>query len=108
MIPSTLNPNFLLIEEISGSYHGEEIGGSGTDEGREIGIEGEEIFEVDEESLGVIEKGFPVRETVLADLEGSDELLEFRHDGMGTDGGGVSGLRKLRLVAVVYCSFVPP
>lgn len=63
---------------------------------------------MDEESLGVIEKGFPVGETVLPYLECSDELLEFRHDGMRTDGGGVSGLRELRLVAVVYCSFVPP
>lgn len=90
------------------SYDGEKIGRSGADEGREIGIEGEEIFEVDKESLRVIEQGFPVRETVLPYLEGSYELLEFRHDRMGTDGGGVSALRELRLVAVVYCSFVPP
>lgn len=62
---------------------------------------------MDKKPLRVIEESFSVRETILLDLEISNEFLKLSQDGMGADGGGVSGLRELRLVAIVNCSFVP-
>lgn len=72
-----------------------------------------EIFEVNEEELGVMEEAFSVGKDVLLGLESSDELLELEE--YGVVGGGLvteatgpgAVAQRLSLVAVVDRSLVP-
>lgn len=93
-------------------YQREEIGGGGAEEGGKIGVEGEEVFQVNQEKLRVFDEAFSVRKHVFVSLEVSDKLLEL-------DQGRVAAVicirrrprcivGKLRLVAVIHRPFVPP
>ena len=92
-------------------YQREEIGRGRAEEGGKIGIEGEEVFQVNQKKLRVFDEAFSVRKHVFISLEVSNKLLEL-------DQGRVAAvicirrrphriIGKLRLVAVIHCAFVP-
>ncbi|GMN69649.1 hypothetical protein TIFTF001_038695 [Ficus carica] len=69
-------------------YQRQEIGGRRAELGREIGVEGMEIFEVDEQELRVVEEAFSVGKDGLLGLEASNELLELLENGMVAGSSG--------------------
>lgn len=71
-----------------------------------------EVFHVDEKVFGVLNKAFSVRVDIFTGLEAPDELLELPEYRVAGGGGfGISSASaaagELRLVAVIYGSFVP-
>ena len=70
-------------------YQRQEIGRGRTELGREVSIEGVEIFKVNKEELGVMKEAFSVGKDILLGLEASDELLELEEDRVV--GGGACG-----------------
>ena len=68
-------------------YEGQVIGGGGAKLRGKVGIEGVEVFHVDEEGLRVVDKAFSVGEHVFVGLEATDELLQLLEDGVAAGGG---------------------
>lgn len=68
-------------------YEGQVIGRGGAKLRGKVGIEGVEVFHVDEEGLRVVDKAFSVRKHVFVGLEATDELLQLLEYRVAARGG---------------------